>query len=394
MCQGALGECNIFTALSTIQILLLKYTPGQRELTQTRQTPQETCNPGTNQIIAAENITQSLDTMPKVEVPNIKDEEPVSSQQVDYSAAMDLFSCVKTDNGANHTDDKNIEVEYKSPETTVAPENKIPKHLENGGSANTDLGITNKAIKTVQQNKKKTKRINSTKKTRKCLQEEGQIATKEEPRISCSVCKRLIAKKHMERHFRRVHNSQEIGEFECAECQIKFNHQSKLDHHMAQTHVPQTCTVCNEIFTGTVHLNIHMKLHRQAPVQETNSSIVCNQCGKSLPSQYRLERHLRKEHNHVEPGLFSCDICQITFRTASWLKIHMKQHASGFSCKTCSEKFPDYLSYRKHQLKHWKRYCKLCPAQLPYGSNEYAVSEISFFFCSGDCANYLNQTQM
>ncbi len=377
MCQGALRECNIFTALSTIQILLLEYQTEESLLFSANLIPPNTTHHGENSNIVIPIQTHSLDILSKTEIPRIKDEisENVPNLQTDSSRKVDVSDSFRTvnRNGGSILTDVNAEDECNY-ELEI---NSLLEHKETANDCTNDGETKTSAMDTLhlQGNTKDTKRRYSMKAINKFSQKEQKITTKlKEPKFSCSVCnKGYNRKKLLDKHLKMVHNIEETKEFQCAECQILFNHQSKLDHHMTQTHVPQTCTECSEIFTGTVHLNIHMKHHKEAPIAANSTSIMCELCGKEYCNQYRLKEHLRKKHGHVDPGLISCDICQTTFHRKSSLKKHMIQHESGFRCHVCSETFTDLIKLKKHQWKHWKKYCKLCPAQFPHRSNDLEV---------------------
>ncbi len=383
MCQTALTECNIFNALNTIHQLLLSYETSGAQFNQTNLQPQETWNHGKTCNSTVPYLTNSLHILSKAEVPRIKDEfsESVLSSQPNNSRGMGLLDSVKTDKTVGYIADMNIQGEFNRPQFNTVPDNKgLPQHEGNGNGCVSEIGTENNSIDTLQRKNKATKRKHTKKATRKRPNIEGKVAMEaKEAQFSCTICKKLyIRKKHLDRHFKLVHDGQEAGEFPCNNCQTLFDRQSKLDQHMQQVHVPQACSVCNEIFTGTVHLNKHMKHHQEKPDGDKSLPLVCNQCGKTCSSQYRLEEHLNKEHGHVDPGLYACEICKTTFHRETSLKKHMEQHISGFVCQICSQKFTDAASLKRHRVKHWKRYCKLCPAQFSFSTIEFEVIKKAF----------------
>ena len=100
----------------------------------------------------------------------------------------------------------------------------------------------------------------------------------------CTYCSKTLSNKtrlaiHIRRHTKE-------RPFSCKECNLKFISQDSLKFH-AKKHTEDNqhpCKECDLYFTSQDALKSHMKTHKIAP---DNEQLICDECSKSLPSQYQ-----------------------------------------------------------------------------------------------------------
>ncbi|KAK3578258.1 hypothetical protein CHS0354_011581 [Potamilus streckersoni] len=119
------------------------------------------------------------------------------------------------------------------------------------------------------------------------------------------------------------------------------------------------CKVCNKKFSQMKYLVLHAPAHTQQNK--------CDKCGKCFTRTENLRKHPcpgdRNDGSVHDPdasnmarqeqaeGIFVCDICQETFKTAMYLFRHMAMHTDIFKCKKCSRCFSRKDSLQRHLVK-------------------------------------------
>uniref|UniRef100_A0A1B0EVS2 C2H2-type domain-containing protein n=1 Tax=Lutzomyia longipalpis TaxID=7200 RepID=A0A1B0EVS2_LUTLO len=159
--------------------------------------------------------------------------------------------------------------------------------------------------------------------------------------------------------------------FSCDECSRVYHNRQSLWYHK-KTHnpdPPESCSVCEKIFTNPVSLRKHMRAHdremrmasgTQQSLKSVETEVLpsysqtvvkeepkydapltlqdyhwaeeaedtgqkrfqCTLCPRSYVQSYNLTRHYRMH----KLGVFSCDICRLTFKKQTYLINHKKTH--------------------------------------------------------------------
>lgn len=157
--------------------------------------------------------------------------------------------------------------------------------------------------------------------------------------------------------------------FICPECTFPAKDQPELDAHHQIRHTnakkPWTrtfsCPKCN--FNSRVYklMRAHVNdVHPEVTEEELNAdiSIVCADCGKTLPSTRSFAIHKRQVHPEtlgIEVGLVECDQCPKRFSNALELRYHIyntHKRASRFVCDECGQGFKFMSKLKKHQKIH------------------------------------------
>lgn len=133
----------------------------------------------------------------------------------------------------------------------------------------------------------------------------------------------------------------------CPECNKSYGSQKELDIHLKKSHVEQQqqqkTTKKNTKTTTTTSEVV------QPPPPPPINNNVCKQCGKFFSSEYILIQHTKDVHQQIEEeekkeesnntnkSCCSCSICNKTFPTERYLKVHTtKFHPLKYPCKLCT----------------------------------------------------------
>ncbi len=208
----------------------------------------------------------------------------------------------------------------------------------------------------------------------------------------------------------------------CAKCNLQFPSHKDYSKHYSRVHRVKMCPHCHKVLKGSEEIKRHSERHagcamKQREIQRSKLKrdqkearplkpleYVCNICGLKFSQKHALQRHMSKEHNHLEDehkeahylektmcnlcgwttsqarylrthmlrkhnqledGLRHCEICKMTFKLQKCFEKHMECHKnSNFKCNHCPQTFPDHKSLKKHQLIHRRHYCTKCPAVM------------------------------
>lgn len=114
------------------------------------------------------------------------------------------------------------------------------------------------------------------------------------------------------------------------------------------TKITFTCEVCEKEFETSQCLEAHKKIHKQ----------------DKNPQNSLSNEHSSQDRHHMAKGSFSdfsCEICNKTFISSSYLEVHKKQHGAGiFKCKLCVFTSSNPASLEKHMTLHQGSSGHLC----------------------------------
>ncbi|XP_013867064.1 zinc finger protein 184 [Austrofundulus limnaeus] len=160
------------------------------------------------------------------------------------------------------------------------------------------------------------------------------------------------------------HISDHTGEklLTCVVCKKTFSLESELvihvcggessQHHQSQTEEPIpaskqfSCSQCEEGFSRSEDLNLHLKLHTR------ESLFRCSVCKACCSDKDSLIQHMRI---HTRQTRFICHVCEKDFTWRRHLTKHMEVHKKRkkvFRCRACGAEFCTYYLLSKHKAVH------------------------------------------
>ncbi|VDI21853.1 Hypothetical predicted protein [Mytilus galloprovincialis] len=135
------------------------------------------------------------------------------------------------------------------------------------------------------------------------------------------------------------------------------------------------CKICGKLYKLSYPFIKHMfKVHNidvSPDFEKTNEkfTLFCDICKKGFKYKSDLERH---HDTHTDDRLHECKICNITYKSKSNLKDHMKiKHCdtAKYTCALCTLSFPSKWKYEMHQVSHSDARnfaCKQCGKEYKY----------------------------
>ncbi|CAO1413859.1 unnamed protein product [Diamesa hyperborea] len=148
--------------------------------------------------------------------------------------------------------------------------------------------------------------------------------------------------------------------YQCSKCEIIYENQQELDHHMID-HLfeqgPQKCEKCSTTFKTATHYKRHIKKDHKG------QTYICNVCGNLYLSQPKLTCHLRT-HNLEKRFACTFEDCTKAFRLKLHLQNHERTHTGErpFVCKQpdCNASFKQSYMLTLHTRKHEEHFPYSC----------------------------------
>jgi transcription elongation factor Elf1 len=177
------------------------------------------------------------------------------------------------------------------------------------------------------------------------LELEGRTRSLRKGSIKCPHCnhkKGFASEKGLEYHIARRHV------LNCSVCEKQFRTSvAKLSHektvHKGNPNIISryNCSLCEprRNFGTTARLIQHMYKKHENHINDVDKTLVCGKenCGKKFGIEFLYQRHL-DVHEIEDKKPFSCQRCEMHFKTEARLEIHALTHTK-YKCKLCDKNF-------------------------------------------------------
>ncbi|KAI5635196.1 zinc-finger associated domain (zf-AD) domain-containing protein [Phthorimaea operculella] len=203
----------------------------------------------------------------------------------------------------------------------------------------------------------------------------------DERKIKCELCNSYLQKQKMARHLKMKHGIQKGHENKgrCGYCKTEFDNKIKLIEHVANCTAKKKkrkvyeasrelveCDICNKSMQRG-----SLKLHKA--MAHAGMKPVCEHCGCSFGTKFRLNEHYRAKHGYDK---FKCSDSDCDFETASKVSLqnHTRKHLKEkpFECETCDAKFHAAYLLAQHKQSHRTERpytCDVCSASFKSGNS-------------------------
>lgn len=124
------------------------------------------------------------------------------------------------------------------------------------------------------------------------------------------------------------------------------------------SHTPLTCALCGHEAGTRGAMFRHMTI-KHRPIE-------CPECGRQFKHVMTLKSHVRAAHNRPDPNRpaqiyvpvvlkpYKCDMCSMTFKTASLRYKHQRTHTGErpYTCEFCGRNFAQHGALQNHRNLH------------------------------------------
>uniref|UniRef100_A0AAR5PKG9 Protein krueppel n=1 Tax=Dendroctonus ponderosae TaxID=77166 RepID=A0AAR5PKG9_DENPD len=180
-------------------------------------------------------------------------------------------------------------------------------------------------------------------------------------RVTCDICKREVQSYWLQKHL----ETHEYNPVTCEFCGLVSKSPTALRHHVFYYHRSAAdeymCDQCGRSFRSKYRLNLHKKKEHGG-----TKDFECTTCGKKFFERMHLKRHVDKTHKNIRP--YVCDFCGKSFKSKNHIKIHERIHSkeTPYNCHMCGESFKMKLTLRTHLKgvhnvhEEQKVFCDIC----------------------------------
>ncbi|CAH1802284.1 unnamed protein product [Owenia fusiformis] len=199
------------------------------------------------------------------------------------------------------------------------------------------------------------------------------VELKEELKITCHICNKVIANKYQLRiHIKNKHS--EDQKLRCDECGKLCKNKLNLDAHKRASHRQDKpiCDTCGKSFSSRDNLKVHVaNVHQELEMaicdickkevrkrnlakhkarHEASPKYKCDYCGREQLDKANAQRHYVLMHSRHDIKFEICEECGKKFTSKNNLKQHRQVvHGIGlYQCKHCSQNFCKLTQYRNH----------------------------------------------
>lgn len=132
------------------------------------------------------------------------------------------------------------------------------------------------------------------------------------------------------------------------ECREELPSEDKLDNHLRKQSFRFGCKICtnNVKFSKKSQFDLHLITHTNE--HQTKKNTVAKATAMESNSQRTSKRQSRLSEVRINHLMYQCYCCRQAFHDKDCLEEHMKVHTDVIICGWCDEKFPTRIDFQNH----------------------------------------------
>ena len=149
--------------------------------------------------------------------------------------------------------------------------------------------------------------------------------------------------------------------FKCRECRKEFSACNAAYEHIRLYHMNLYEKLDPTKPYTPKRLKLPANLHPKGSTVSSIQSNLCQECGQSFSSKFKMERHIKTIHQDIKD--FACEYCRKELTSSYGLKAHIETIHMGIKhkCPHCENEYSSQQSMRKHiQTTHSQDSCFIC----------------------------------
>ncbi|CRK95389.1 CLUMA_CG008749, isoform A [Clunio marinus] len=178
------------------------------------------------------------------------------------------------------------------------------------------------------------------------------------PKFVCDICGKRFNNRHSLTEHIDTHRKYRTRDYHCDICKTSYYNQAGFRLHISRYHEERkfSCASCRKIFMFEKNLKSH---------NCSNSTFVCDICGKSFHRRGEVINHMIK-HRKYKTRDYQCFICENSYTRKQSLNLHLFQSHENkkFFCYFCKKAFKSERKLKSHICGNSTFVCDFCGKRI------------------------------